>query len=110
MGNQYNKYFFFFNLNVFVSTQLKWLNFLGQNDSIFFSVHQEKKLSHIDPKSWVTGGTKIRPNFLGQNNSIFSLSAPRERLSHFNFESWVIGGIKIRPNFLGQNDSLFSLS
>ena len=25
----------FFNLNVFVSTQLKWLNFLGQNDSIF---------------------------------------------------------------------------
>ena len=63
--------------------QLKWLNFLGQNDSIFFSVRREIKLSHFDLKSWVTGGTKIWPNFLGQNDSIFSLSAPIEK-------KWVI--------------------
>ena len=29
----------------------------------FLSVHREKKLSHFDLKSWVTGGIKIRPNF-----------------------------------------------
>ena len=46
----------------------------------FLSVHREKKLSHFDLKSWVTGGIKIRPNFLGQNDSIFSLSAPREKI------------------------------
>ena len=49
----------------------------------FLSVHQEKKLSHFDLKSWVTGGTKIRPNYLGQNDSIFSLSAPREKIESF---------------------------
>ena len=46
----------------------------------FLSVHQEKKMSHSDLKSWVTGGIKIRPNFLGQNDSIFSLIAPREKI------------------------------
>ena len=61
-------------------SQLKWLNFLGQNDSNFFSVHREKKFSHFDLKSWVTGGTKIRHNFLGQNDSIF-LSVHREKNS-----------------------------
>ena len=76
----------------------------------FLSVHQEKKLSHFNHKSWVTGGTNIRPNFLGQNDSIFSLSAPKKKLSHFDLKSWVTGWIKIRHNFLGQNDSIFSLS
>ena len=71
------------NLNVFVSTQLKLLNFLGQNDLIFFQCIERKKLSHFDLKSWVTGGTKIRLNFLGQNDSIFSLSAPREKVDSF---------------------------
>ena len=51
-------------------SQLKRLNILGQNDSIFLSVHREKKFSHFDLKSWVTGGIKIQPNFLGQNDSI----------------------------------------
>ena len=70
-----------------------------------------KKLSHFDLKSWVTGGTKIRPNFLCQNDSIFFLSVHREKkLSHFDLKSRVTGGIKIWPNFLGQNDSIFSLS
>ena len=44
----------------------------------FRSVHQEKKLSHFDPKSWGTGGTKIWPNFLGQNDWIFR-SVHREK-------------------------------
>ena len=59
-------------------SQLKWLNFLGLNDSFFLPVHLEKKLSHFDPKSWVTGGTKIWPNFLGQNDWIFR-SVHREK-------------------------------
>ena len=61
-----------FNLNIL------WLNFLGQNDSIFLSVQQEKKFSHFDLKSWVTGGIIILPNFLGQNDSIFC-SVHREK-------------------------------
>ena len=44
----------------------------------FLSVQREKKLSHFDLKSWVTGGTKIWSNFLGQNDSIF-LSVHREK-------------------------------
>ena len=53
---------------VFVSTQLTWLNFLGQNDSINFVL-----------KSWFTGGTEIRPNFLDQNDGKFFLSVHREK-------------------------------
>ena len=49
----------------------------------FLSVHQEKKLSHFDLKSWVTGEIKIWYIFLGQNDSIFSLSAPRENIESF---------------------------
>ena len=71
-------------------SQLKWLNFLGQNDSNFFSVHREKKLSHFDLKSWVTDRTKIQilvppvTQVLGQNDSIF-LSVHREKkFSHFD--------------------------
>ena len=92
MGDQYNTCFF--NLNIFVSTQVtqlfrsKWLtggtkirpNFLGKMTQFFLLVHREKKLSHFDLKSWVIGEIKIRPNFLGQNDSIFSLSAPREKI------------------------------
>ena len=44
-------------------SQLKLLNILGQNDSIFLSVHWEKKFSHFDKKSWVTVWIKIQPNF-----------------------------------------------
>ena len=45
----------------------------------FRSVQRErKKLSHIDPKTWVTGLTKIWSNFLGQKDSIFS-SAHQEK-------------------------------
>ena len=59
-------------------SQLKWLNFLGQNDSIFsLSALREKNKSFV-LKSWVTGGNKMRPNFLGQNYSIF-LSVHREK-------------------------------
>ena len=55
----------------------------------FRSVQREKKLSHFDPKSWVTGGTKIRSNFLGKNNWTNSLSALREKLSRFDLKSSV---------------------
>ena len=72
-------------------SQLKWLNFLGQNDSNFFS----KKISHFDLKSLVTSGTKIRSNFLGQNDSIFVSVHREKKYSHFDVKSWVTGGIKI---------------
>ena len=52
-------------------SQLKWLNFLGQNDSKNFLSAPREKMSLFDPKTWVTGGNKIWPNFLGQNYSIF---------------------------------------
>ena len=54
----------------------------------FRSVHRKKKLSHSDPKSWVTGGTKIWPNFLGQNDSIF-------RSMHREKYTWVISTLKV---------------
>ena len=44
----------------------------------FLSVHREKKLSHLDLKSWVSGGIKIQPNFLGQMIQFFR-SAHREK-------------------------------
>ena len=68
----------------------------------FLSVHWEKKLTHFDLKSWVTGGTKIRPDFLGQNDSIFSLSA-REKIESFDPKSWVTGGTKFWPKKIGSN-------
>ena len=43
-------------------------------------MHREKKLSHFDLKSWVTGEIKIRLNYLGQNDLIFSLSARGEKI------------------------------
>ena len=64
-------------------------------------------MSHFDPKTWVTGGTKIWPNFLGQNDSIFCSVHREKQLSHFNPKSRVPGWTKIWPNFLGQNDSIF---
>ena len=77
-------------------SQLKWLNILGQNDSIFLLVHREKKLSNFDLKSWVAGGIKIRPNCLGQNDSIFRSMHREKYLSHFDLKSWITGGIIIR--------------
>ena len=73
----------------------------------FLSVHQEKKMSHFDLKSWVTGWTKNLSNFFGQNDSIF-LSLYREKkiesfwskkLSHWRTKIW--------PNYLGQKESIF---
>ena len=60
----------------------KWLNFL--------SLHREKKKS-FDLKSWVTGGTEIRPNFLGQNDSIFFFECTKRKNSHFDIPSRVTG-------------------
>ena len=53
----------------------------------FLSVHQEKKLSHFDPKSWVTGGTEIWPNFLAKNDWIFRSVHREKKLSHFDIKS-----------------------
>ena len=66
-------------------------NFLGQNESIFLLSAPREKLSHFDPKTWVTCGTKFWHNFFGQNDSIFC------ELSHFDLKSWVTGKIIIRP-------------
>ena len=57
--------------------------FLVKMIQFFLSMHREKKMSHFDLKSWVSGETKIRLNFLGQNDSIF-LSQCTER------KNWVI--------------------
>ena len=67
---------------------------------MFLSVHREKKLSHFDLKSWVTGRINIRPNFLGQNESIFCSVHREKKLSHFDPKSWVTGGTKIWPKKL----------
>ena len=99
----------FFNLSVFVWTQLKWLDFLGQDDSIFsLSAPREKnwviltlkveswrnqnsiqlfrpKLSHFELKCWVTGGTKIW-------QIVESLAELK-----FDLKSWITGVIIIRP-------------
>ena len=88
------------NLNVFVSTQFKWLNFLGQNDSIFsLSAPREnwviltlkvESLAELkfDLKSRVIGGTKIRPKFLGQNDIIFFAQCTERK-------NWVILTVKV---------------
>ena len=61
----------------------------------FLSVHREKKLSHFDLKSWVTGGTIIQNILLSQNDSIF-LSVHREKkFSLLDLKSSVTGEIKI---------------
>ena len=83
-------------------SQLKWLNILCQNGSIFLSVHREKKFSHFDYKSWVTGGIKIQPNFLSQNDSIFRSVHREKKLSHFDPKTWVIVGTKIWQLFMSK--------
>ena len=102
-----------------------WPKFLGQNNSVFRSVHREKKMSHFDPKNLITGGTKIWPKknlitgrtkiwpkklskwpkkiwpkFLGQNDSIFLSVHWEKRLSHFDLKSWNTGGTIIRLTFI----------
>ena len=81
----------------------------------FLSVHQEKKwviltlnvesLAELkfDLKSWVTGGTKIRPNFFGQMTQFFSQCTVRKKWVILILKV-VIDGTKIWPNFLYQND------
>ena len=56
-------------------------------------------MSHLDFKSWVTGGIKIRPNFLGQNDSIF-LSVHREKkFSHLTLKIESLVELKFNPTF-----------
>ena len=58
-------------------TQLfKWLKYYAQcterKNWVILTLKVESLAElKFDPKSWVTGGTKIWPNFLGQNDSIF---------------------------------------
>ena len=40
-----------------------WPKFLSQNDSIFSLTAPREKISHFDPKSWVTDGKNLDPNF-----------------------------------------------
>ena len=60
----------------------------GQNDTIFLSVHWEKKLSHFDLKSWVTGRIIIRPGKVS-NWKIFE-SIWLSMLSQFDSQCWVL--------------------
>ena len=86
---------------------LKWLNFLGQNESIFFSQCTErKKLSHFVLKSWVTGGAIIRPGKLS-NWSIFK-SIWLSMLSQFDSQWGVNLTLKVESiwlSMLSQFDS-----
>ena len=76
--------------------QLKCHNFLGQNDSIFLSVHQEKKIRHVDLKSWVTGEIIIRPskvsNWIMYESIWLSIveSIWLSMLSQFDSQYWTI--------------------
>ena len=80
-------------------SQLKWLNILGQNDSIFLSVHREKQFSHFDLKSWVTGGIEIQPNFLGQNDSIFRSVHREKKLRHLTLKLESLAELKFDTTF-----------
>ena len=60
--------------------QSRLINFIDQLNPVCAStIHREKKLRHFDLKSWVTGGTKIRPCKVGN----------WEYLSQFNSQCWV---------------------
>ena len=88
---------------------LKWLNFLGQNGSMFSlsALRENWIIFHI--KSWVTDVAEIRHNFIGQNDSVFLFSVLREKkLSHFDLKSRVTVGTKIVIIFSGQNYSILS--
>ena len=56
-------------------------------EQIFLSVHREKKLSHFDLKSWITGGIIIRPGKVS-NWRIFE-SIWLSMLSQFDSQFWV---------------------
>ena len=100
-------------------SQLKRLNFLGQNDSIFslsapreklshFSLG-EKKLSHFDPRSWVIGWTKIWPNLLGQNDSIFAQCTERNNWVIFTLRVELLAELKFDPSFQVKMTQFFCL-
>ena len=94
-----------------------FLSQLNSNDSTFWdkmtqfflSEHREKKLSHFDLKSWVTGGIRILPNFVRQNDSIFHSVHREKKLSHFDPKSWVTGLTKIWSNFWVKMTQFFAL-
>ena len=62
-------------------------NILGQNDSLFLSVHREKKWSHYDLKSWVTDGIIIQPGKVSNWRIIESIWL--SMLSQFDSQWWV---------------------
>ena len=96
----------------------KWLNFLGQNYSIFLSVHWEN-IEYFWPKK--LGQILVPPvtQLLGSNFSSASDSTLRvkmiqfflsvnwaKKLSHFDLKSWVEFYFRQWLNFLSQNDSI----
>ena len=68
--------------------QSRIINFIDHLNLVYAStIHREKKLSHFDPKSWVTGGTEIRSGKMG-NWRIFE-SIRLSMLSQFDSQCWV---------------------
>ena len=55
---------------VYASIKLEYV-FAGPMNSWDKIYHWEKKLSHFDLKSWVTGGTEIRPGYSEQLENIW---------------------------------------
>ena len=58
-------------------------------------IHREKKLSHFDIKSWVTGGTKIRPGKVG-NYRIFELNWLNIESNWLNIESQIDSTLRVK--------------
>ena len=72
----------------------------------FLSAHREKKLSHFDLKSWVTGGITIRPGQLS-NWRIFE-SILLSMLSQLDSQCWANFTLNVEPiilSMLSQFDS-----
>ena len=77
-----------------------WLNFLGQNDSIFC------ELSHYDIKSWVTGRIIILPGKVS-NWRIFE-SIELSKLSQFDSQCWFNLTLNVEPIWLSMLSQLDS--
>ena len=77
----------------------------------FFSQCTEKeKMSHLDPKTWVTAELKFDPTFLSQNDN-FLLSAHREIIeSCLTLKVESLAELKIWSNFFRSKGLNFSLS
>ena len=73
-------------------------------------ITKRKKRSHFDLKSWVTGGTKIRPEIPSNWRIFESISSQFDSniLQWLEISGWIL--VPLVTQLLGQNYSIFSFS